>query len=88
MDAPSGTAIELAEEMVQRAPDKDMEDIQIHSVERGTHQALTESSSAVWERGWRYPTMLMTGDATLPEPVMRLHLWRERERASILWKMW
>ena len=43
-DAPSGTAIELAEEMVQRSPDKDMEDIQIHSVRAGntpsTHRVI------------------------------------------------
>ena len=34
-DAPSGTAIELAEEMAERAPDKDLSDIPYHSVRAG-----------------------------------------------------
>lgn len=43
-DAPSGTAIELAEEMAARSPDKDMDDIEIHSVRAGntpsTHRVI------------------------------------------------
>lgn len=35
LDAPSGTAIELAEEMAQHAPDKTLEDIPYHSVRAG-----------------------------------------------------
>lgn len=34
-DAPSGTAIELAEEMASRATDKSLDDIEIHSVRAG-----------------------------------------------------
>lgn len=44
IDAPSGTAIELAEEMAERAPDKTYEDIAFHSVRAGntpsTHQVI------------------------------------------------
>lgn len=43
-DAPSGTAIELAEEMAECAPDKKYEDIKIHSVRAGntpsTHRVI------------------------------------------------
>ena len=35
LDAPSGTAIELAEEMAERAPDKTLEDIPYHSIRAG-----------------------------------------------------
>ena len=35
LDAPSGTAIELAEEMAEKAPDKDLADIPCHSVRAG-----------------------------------------------------
>ena len=35
LDAPSGTAIELAEEMAQHAPDKTLEDIPYHSIRAG-----------------------------------------------------
>lgn len=35
LDAPSGTAIELAEEMAEHAPDKSLEDIPYHSVRAG-----------------------------------------------------
>ncbi len=35
LDAPSGTAIELAEEMAQKAPDKSLEDIPCHSIRAG-----------------------------------------------------
>ena len=35
LDAPSGTAIELAEEMAEKAPDKSMDDIPYHSVRAG-----------------------------------------------------
>ena len=34
-DAPSGTAIELAEEMAEKAPDKELSDIPYHSVRAG-----------------------------------------------------
>lgn len=44
LDAPSGTAIEMAEEMAQHAPDKDYEDITFHSIRAGntpsTHQVI------------------------------------------------
>lgn len=44
LDAPSGTAIEMAEEMAQRSPDKDYEDITFHSIRAGntpsTHQVI------------------------------------------------
>lgn len=44
LDAPSGTAIELAEEMASRAPDKEYEDIAFHSVRAGntpsTHRII------------------------------------------------
>lgn len=44
LDAPSGTAIELAEEMAERAPDKSYDDITFHSVRAGntpsTHQVI------------------------------------------------
>ena len=43
-DAPSGTAIEMAEEMASWAPDKDYEDIAFHSVRAGntpsTHRVI------------------------------------------------
>ena len=35
LDAPSGTAIELAEEMAEKAPDKELADIPYHSVRAG-----------------------------------------------------
>ena len=35
LDAPSGTAIELAEEMAEHAPDKSLQDIPYHSVRAG-----------------------------------------------------
>lgn len=35
LDAPSGTAIELAEEMAQKAPDKELADIPCHSIRAG-----------------------------------------------------
>lgn len=35
LDAPSGTAIELAEEMAEKAPDKTIEDIPYHSIRAG-----------------------------------------------------
>lgn len=35
LDAPSGTAIELAEEMAEHAPDKNLEDIPYHSIRAG-----------------------------------------------------
>ena len=44
LDAPSGTAIELAEEMAERAPDKTYDDIVFHSVRAGntpsTHRVI------------------------------------------------
>ena len=44
VDAPSGTAIELAEEMASMAPDKEYEDIAFHSVRAGntpsTHRVI------------------------------------------------
>lgn len=44
LDAPSGTAIELAEEMASRAPDKSFDDIAFHSVRAGntpsTHRVI------------------------------------------------
>lgn len=43
-DAPSGTAIEMAEEMAEHAPDKSYDDITFHSVRAGntpsTHQVI------------------------------------------------
>ena len=43
-DAPSGTAIELAEEMAQRSDDKSYEDIAFHSIRAGntpsTHRVI------------------------------------------------
>ena len=35
LDAPSGTAIELAEEMAEKAPDKELSDIPYHSIRAG-----------------------------------------------------
>lgn len=35
LDAPSGTAIELAEEMAEHAPDKELSDISYHSIRAG-----------------------------------------------------
>ena len=44
LDAPSGTAIELAEEMAEHAPDKTYDDIVFHSVRAGntpsTHRVI------------------------------------------------
>lgn len=44
IDAPSGTAIELAEEMAERAPDKTYDDIAFHSIRAGntpsTHRII------------------------------------------------
>ncbi|MDO4745891.1 MAG: 4-hydroxy-tetrahydrodipicolinate reductase [Bacillota bacterium] len=44
LDAPSGTAIEMAEEMAERSPDKTYDDITFHSVRAGntpsTHQVI------------------------------------------------
>ena len=44
LDAPSGTALELGEEIAGSAPDKTFEDITFHSVRAGEHTKLSPNS--------------------------------------------